>query len=369
MAGLYVHIPFCESKCSYCDFASFANRSADIESYFQALQRDIYLQAEKYKNTVLQTIYFGGGTPSFVNAKYITSIVEILRKQFQFATELEMTIEMNPNSVSAEKLDRYKKAGFNRFSVGLQTAVDRQLREIGRVHTLQDFKRTAELLQGQNWSADIMLGLKGQTLSDILYSIDCALSAGVSHLSVYALTAEENTPIYREYQAGLLPNEEVVAEFYNKVLNYLEGKNFQRYEVSNFAKNGKESKHNLIYWHAESYLGLGLSASSYMEGVRFTNTANLQEYISKLEKGELPIADCEEIDEKTAKFEYIMLSLRLTKGIQLQEYKKRFQTDFLKEYAQAIAKNLPYLEITRQAVAIKKEYLYVQNSILLDFIN
>ena len=369
MAGIYIHIPFCESKCSYCDFASFANKKGSIESYFQALYREIEIQSQKYRDKyIFETIYFGGGTPSFVDAKYIVKTVQLLKNSFQFVQDIEITIEMNPNSAMQNKIAQYKEVGINRFSIGLQTAIDKQLKEIGRVHTLQDFQRATEFLQDVNFNVDIMIGLKNQKLADILFSIDQAVRAGASHISVYALTVEEDTPIYKDYLAGLLPSEEEVAIFYEEVVNYLKKKNFLRYEVSNFSLLEKQSKHNLIYWHAKEYLGLGLSASSYMEKSRFTNTANLQEYISMLENDVIPIETMENIDRDTAKFEFIMLAFRLTEGILLKEYSNRFQEDFLQEYAEVIEKYKTYLKIEKDRVTIREEYLYVQNSILIDFL-
>lgn len=369
MAGIYIHIPFCESKCSYCDFASFANRKESIAVYFQALYREIEIQAQKYKDKLcIETIYFGGGTPSFVDAYYIENTLRFLKNNFRCTNANELTIEMNPNSATQEKIERYKKIGINRFSIGLQTAINTQLKEIGRVHTLQDFQRVTSYLQGENFNVDIMIGLKNQKLVDILFSIDQAIAAGASHISVYALTVEENTPIYKEYLANLLPNEDEVAFFYTEVVSYLKKYNFLRYEVSNFSLKGKESKHNLIYWHTQEYLGLGLSASSYVQDKRFTNTANLNTYIQKLEKNILPMATIENIDRDTAKFEYIMLAMRLIEGLCIQDYYNRFQENFLQEYGAILKKHQYCMEIGKERVRIREEYLYMQNSILIDFL-
>lgn len=368
MAGLYIHVPFCASKCSYCDFVSFANQKEKIDVYFKALWKEIELQAKQYSKYTFATIYFGGGTPSFVDARYIEQTMHTLQKAFQIQANAEITIELNPNSITAEKIQCYKQVGINRFSIGLQTAIDRQLKEIGRVHTLQDFQKATGLLQGENFSVDILIGLKKQTIEDILYSIDEAIQANASHISVYALTPEENTPIYKEYQAGLLPNEEETANFYAVLVDKLSQHGFLRYEVSNFAKKGKESKHNLVYWHAQSYLGLGLSASSYMEQMRFKNTTNMQQYLQQLTQNILPIKECEKIDLESAKFEYIMLAFRLEEGLHILDYNKRFQDDFKKSFAAALHKNKDYLKWQGDRVSIQEKYMYVQNCILLDFL-
>lgn len=368
MAGLYIHIPFCENKCSYCDFVSFANKKDSIDSYFKALLKEIELQADNYREIVFETIYFGGGTPSFVDVKYIEQTMLALKKFFAIKKDAEVTIEMNPNSATAEKIERYKQIGINRFSIGLQTAIDRQLKEIGRVHTLQDFENIASFLQGENFNVDIMLGLKQQTIEDILYSLAKAIEVNASHISVYALTPEENTPIYKDYLAGVLPTEEETANFYKVVVDKLKQNGFLRYEVSNFAKKGKESKHNLLYWHAKQYLGLGLSASSYMQQRRFKNTTNLQQYLLQISQNILPIVECTTIDAESAKFEYIMLAFRLEEGLNVKEYEKLFCESFEESYAHALHKNKAYLKRTEDRIAIREEYIYVQNQILVDFL-
>ena len=247
MAGIYIHIPFCKQKCTYCDFASFPKEIGKIESYFACLYREIEGRAKQYSNKVFDTIYIGGGTPSFVEPKFIVGAIKQVKKCFKLSSNPEITIELNPGTVDENKIKEYKSVGINRFSIGLQTGYDEQLKRLNRIHTAKDFLLTTNLLRGENISADILLGLHSQTLEQVKKSIDLAIAGGVSHISAYALTPEVGTPIYTDYLNGELLSDDEVADIYDGVREYLKEKGFYRYEVSNFAKKGFESKHNLNY--------------------------------------------------------------------------------------------------------------------------
>ncbi|MDE7087604.1 MAG: radical SAM protein, partial [Clostridia bacterium] len=204
MSGIYVHIPFCKQKCRYCDFTSFPDKINLAESYMTCLYHEMAMRGEELKDYTFDTLYIGGGTPSVVDESYIAMLVAAAKKYFKLAQNAEITIEMNPGTVSASKIALYKKCGINRFSVGLQTAVDSQLEDLGRCHNLNEFLSCAKLLKGENFSVDIMIGLKGQTLADIEKSIEVAANSGASHISMYALTPEDGTPIYTDYLNGEL---------------------------------------------------------------------------------------------------------------------------------------------------------------------
>ena len=238
MPGIYVHVPFCKSKCAYCDFASYPKEFSKCDLYFACLYKEIKGRSESLKDYVFDTVYFGGGTPSYVDPKYVIGAMRQIRNYYKIADNAEITIEMNPGTVDENKIKQYEKAGFNRFSVGLQTANDDLLRDIGRIHTKADFVKTAELLKGKNFSVDIMIGLEGQTTEDIKEAIDLASSAGAKHISSYALKAEEGTPMYGRYLNGDLPSEDEVADEYDFTVKYLAEKGYKRYEVSNFCKDG-----------------------------------------------------------------------------------------------------------------------------------
>ncbi len=368
MAGIYAHIPFCKAKCRYCDFASFPDKINLAESYMACLFNEMKMRGKQLKNMRFDTLYIGGGTPSVIDESYIAMLVAAAKKYFKLEDNAEITIEINPGTVSEEKINLYKKCGINRFSVGLQSAIDAQLEDLGRIHTLNEFITCAKLLNGENFSVDIMIGLKGQTASDVEKSIEVAAKFGASHISMYALTPEDGTPIYTDYLNGELPDSDEVAALYECGYKKLKELGFNRYEVSNFCKEGKESKHNLNYWKRGEYIGVGVSASSHIGGARFTNTFNLDEYFKCLLSSNFAVIDSEEVDKDTAKEEFIMLALRTEKGLDVKEYNLIFGGEFLKDCEDGIKNVAEYLEITPERVKIKPEYLFVQNSIIVELL-
>ena len=367
MSGIYVHIPFCKSKCSYCDFASFPDKLGFAESYMACVFREMAKRKEQLKNYKFDTLYIGGGTPSVIDESYIAMLLASAKKNFNLADSAEITIEMNPGTVSAGKIATYKKCGINRFSVGLQTAIDSQLEDLGRIHNLNEFEACARLLKDENFSVDVMIGLKGQTIADIEKTISVASESGASHISMYALTPEDGTPIYTDYLNGELPDSDEVAEMYEAGVKKLESLGFNRYEVSNFCKKGKESRHNLNYWRRGEYIGFGVSASSCINNTRFTNTFDLDEYFKCILSDNFAVIDSEKIDEQGQKEEYIMLALRTSRGIDLAEYRELFKTDFEEEYAEILTKLSPFFQKKSGFIYIKPEHLYIQNSLIINF--
>ena len=367
MSGLYIHIPFCKSKCRYCDFASFPDKLYLAESYMACVYREMAKRSKELKNYTFDTLYIGGGTPSVIDENYIAMLLASAKRNFNLSKDAEITIEMNPGTVSAGKINTYKKCGINRFSVGLQTAINSQLEDIGRIHTLNEFVTCAKLLKGENFNADVMIGLKGQTIDDIEKTIEVAHAFGASHISMYALTPEDGTPIYSDYLNGELPDGDEVAEMYEAGYKKLLSLGFERYEVSNFCKKGKESRHNLNYWKGGDYVGFGVSAVSCVKGVRLTNTFDLDEYFKCILSDHFAVIDSENIDESEREKEFIMLRLRLSEGIDLEEYKKLFNADFLKRYKEQIKKLEKSLVCDESYVRIKDEYLFVQNAIIVEF--
>ena len=368
MAGIYVHIPFCKSKCSYCAFTSFPDKLCYAESYMACVYREMSFRRKELKDYTFDTLYIGGGTPSVIDESYIGMLIASVRKNFNLSKNAEITIEINPGTVTSEKVEFYKKCGVNRYSVGLQSAIDSQLDDIGRIHTAADFLECARFLKGENFNADVMIGLKGQTAADVVYTIDFAVNAGASHISMYALTPEDGTPIYTDYLNGELPGNDEVAALYDAGYNRLKELGFCRYEVSNFCRRGKESRHNLNYWRRGEYIGFGVSASSCLKNVRFTNTFDLDEYFKCIFTEHLPVINSEEIDEEGQKFEYIMLALRTAAGLDAFEYKKLFKSDFFEEHKLSLKKVARYLDVDGGSVKIKDEYLFVQNSIIIEFL-
>lgn len=369
MGGIYVHIPFCRSKCSYCDFTSFPDKLCYAESYMACVYREMAMRREELKGKSFETLYIGGGTPSVIDEKYIVMLVAAAIKNFNLSPDAEITIEMNPGTVTAGKIAAYLRCGINRFSVGLQSASDRLLSNLGRIHTLKDFLACAKLLKGQNFNADVMIGLKDQTVADIEKTIDVAAEAGASHISMYALTPEDGTPVYTQYLNGELPDGDEVADMYAAGVEKLKSLGFGRYEVSNFCKKGKFSRHNLNYWRRGEYIGFGVAASSCINDVRLTNTFDLDEYFKCILSSHFPVIDRQEIDEAGREEETIMLALRTCEGLDIKKFNEDFKCDFLEKYAAAIEKTREYIEVNDGFLKIKDEKLFVQNSIIVEFLS
>ncbi len=368
MAGIYIHVPFCRHKCSYCDFVSFPDKTDYAEAYMACLYKELKMRGEELKKYEFDTVYFGGGTPSYVPPKLILGAMNQIRKCFRLKKNAEITLELNPGTIGEAKVKTYLEAGINRFSIGLQTAIDEQLADLGRIHNAQDYVYATKLLKGQNFSTDVMLGLKNQTKEDVRKTIELAVACGSKHISMYALTVEDGTPIFTDYLNGELPDGDEVAELYEYGRQLLKEKGFERYEISNFAIPGFESRHNLNYWERGEYIGVGVSASSFIAERRLTNTFDLDEYMKCLISGFFPAVSNEGVALHEAKFEFVMLSLRTTKGLSMQAYKDKFGVALAEDFPNALKKSVKYLELDGDRLKIKDEYLFVQNSILMPFI-
>ena len=325
--GIYIHIPFCKQKCYYCDFVSYCNKDNLIEKYIQAVKKEIQLQ-EIIKE--IDTIYIGGGTPSYIEAKYIKEILEEIKTK-NILKEAEITIEVNPGTVTLDKLQKYKNCGINRLSIGLQSTQNNLLKTIGRIHNFEEFLETYKMARKvgfKNINVDLMLGLPNQKISDLKESLEKVLELKPEHISVYSLIVEENTPIADKIEKNelILPEEETERNMYWYVKNTLELNGYNHYEISNFAKKGFESKHNLNCWEQQEYIGIGTAAHSYVENVRYSNTENLEKYIDNIEQGtpENNKIIHEVQNENDKKKEFMLLGLRKIDGIKISEFKKVF---------------------------------------------
>ena len=362
--GIYIHIPFCKQKCYYCDFISFSNKQDFIENYVEAVKKEInhYFQdktiLERYTVT---TIYIGGGTPSYIESKYICEIMEVLEnnlKQNKVKFEdMEITIEVNPGTVNKEKLEQYRKAKINRLSIGLQSTNNEMLKQIGRIHTYEQFLETYQMAKEvgfDNINVDLMIGLPNQTIEDIKRSLKEVIQLNPTHISVYSLIVEEGTVMARKIENHQLEemDEELERNMYWYVKNTLELNGYTHYEISNFAKEGKESKHNLNCWRQKEYIGIGLAAHSYLNYVRYTNTSEMKQYITRMnnlneqivkdilelsnnkkkkanvEENEKHIETVYEIEEvqelEERKREYMLLSLRTIEGVSISKFKEKY---------------------------------------------
>ncbi|MBQ9267533.1 MAG: oxygen-independent coproporphyrinogen III oxidase [Clostridia bacterium] len=352
MKSLYIHIPFCAQKCWYCDFNSYSGKEKLIDDYMIALKKEI----QSYSLHSLKTIYFGGGTPSFVDAKYIEEMLQLC----DFA-ETEVTLEVNPGTATKEKLEAYLKAGVNRLSIGLQATQNRILKEIGRIHTLEEFERTYKLAREvgfQNVNVDLMFGLPDQTLKDVKESVAYLLTLKPEHVSCYSLILHGETD-------KKMPSEEAEREMYHYIVNRLKEAGYIHYEISNFAKPGYESRHNLAYWNQEEYVGVGAGASSYVNGTRYTNVRNLEAYIG----GAKP--EIEEVQNAEDRLrEYMILRLRLLEGVDIATANEKFGINVEEKFDKAIEKMKHYglLEVTDGHMRLTEKGLDLANVVWEEFV-
>ena len=325
--GIYVHIPFCKKKCDYCDFISYCGKDDLIEKYVDSIKKEI--EHVKIKSEIT-TIYIGGGTPSYIDSKFIVQILKKIKEK-NVAQDAEITIEVNPGTVTQEKLQDYIDCGINRISIGLQTANDELLKQIGRIHNYEQFLETYKMAKKvgfKNINVDLMLGLPNQRIIDLKESLENVLKLAPKHISVYSLIVEDGTPIANKIENGKLklPDEELERNMYWYVKNTLELNGYKHYEISNFAKKGYESKHNINCWNQMEYVGIGTAAHSYRDITRYSNTEDIKEYINNVQKGEFEknriIHEIQK--EEDSKKEFMLLGLRKIDGLKISEFKNKF---------------------------------------------
>lgn len=354
--GLYLHIPFCQKKCHYCDFLTFVNRDDTIHEYVNYLIKEIQLY--KDHDYSVDTIYFGGGTPSHIDADYIAEIMQAIDQNFNILPECEISIEMNPESVSREKLTAYVTAGLNRFSMGVQSFDDQVLKMMGRLHNRQSVLEKIDLmaeLEVGKFGIDLMFANPRQSLEVLKEDLAIAARLPVNHISYYSLMIKDNTPFHRWIQTGQikLVDEETERYMYHLIQEKLTAHGFHQYEISNFAKKGAESRHNKKYWTLEDYIGLGLGASSNIGLERSVNQHSFTKYFDMIDKGKLPVQSSEKLSGEEREKEYIMLHLRLLQGFDIDEINQRFKINFIEKYQDAIEKHLNY-----QTVGLKDNRFY-----------
>ena len=388
-AGVYIHIPFCKSRCSYCDFATdvFKNEET-VERYVNALIKEITNyelritnysknQKPKTKNQIeIDTIYFGGGTPSLLQPKQLEKILDAVREKFSVDEKSEITMEMNPATMTLETLKNYKSLGVNRASFGAQTFDDTELKRLGRRHTAQDVRETIELLRKadyQNVSFDLIAGLPRQTLQDWERNLTEALKLEPEHISLYLLEIHEGTPLAEQIKTKRqpLPDEDLAGEMYKLMLEKLAAKNYAQYEISNFSLEGFQSKHNLKYWQFAPYFSFGVSAHSFDgANLRWANERDTFAYVKKIESGESPIAETIELDETTRRAEYAFLRLRLNEGIDLKNYKENFGVCLANEYAEDLARltEAGLIELTEESLRLSRKGRLYSNEVFTVFV-
>ncbi len=339
--GLYLHIPFCQKKCNYCDFYSIPGQESKWKPYYKALLTHLQETASFTPDHYLDTIYFGGGTPSYFHSEYLASLLHTIQTRFQVQPDAEITIEANPGSITEDRLSFLRQAGFNRISIGMQSEKDETLSILGRPHTFSQTKEAVQAARNagfQNLSLDLMYGLPHQTLESWQNTLQTAVDLNPDHLSCYGLKIEEGTPFYNQRNHFFLPDDDIQADFYLFCVHFLKKAGYEQYEISNFAKPGMESRHNLKYWTLNEYIGLGPGAHSDFGGYRYSFLRDLDAYIQGVQTGASLLDECEALPKGKRHGEYLMLGLRTARGISEEEYARPYAMEFepilnlLKEY-------------------------------------
>ena len=379
---LYIHIPFCMKKCSYCDFLSFSADEQTQYSYVQALLRELVFYGSKYKERVISTIYIGGGTPSWLREEYMEAIMMQVRSSFSVAEDAEITIECNPGTITSQKFEVYKKIGINRLSIGLQSAHNEELKILGRVHNYEQFLKTFDMARKHgfnNINVDLMSSLPGQTPEIFMDSLHQVVRLKPEHISAYSLIIEKGTPFYELYrfdavkqEAGMqtesLPTEEEEYQTTKLTQQYLQSEGYVWYETSNFAKKGKECRHNIGYWKRKDYLGVGLGAASLIDNIRYSNIRDIYDYLKETEQiydgiFENPLEDgtveavpatnlhvsAEAISRNAQMEEFMFLGLRMTEGIYRQDFFDAFGMQIEAVYGDVLS------HLQEEALLEKKE--------------
>lgn len=428
--GLYIHIPFCKHKCYYCDFVSYANKKKFFKKYVECVKKEIEKYARENRimsehglepKYVIKTIYIGGGTPSLIDDEYIEDILKTVRENFEitsnlaedyttqdkeiknckekkkeigkeknnknlensfekqqnYNSQIETTIEVNPGTVTKEKLQKYLECGINRLSIGLQAVQDNLLKEIGRIHTFEDFQNVykwAREVGFENINVDLMIGLPNQTLDDVKESTKKVIALKPEHISVYSLILEENTKLEDLVIKGKLklPADEIERKMYWYVKKALEKHKYIHYEISNFARPGFESKHNSDCWNQNEYIGIGAAASSFMNNARYENTSDLEEYISNIEndKQNKNIQLQELLNDESKIDEYMMLSLRKISGVNITEFKRKFNQNPIIRYNKILEKLIKeeLIEIDGNNIRLSSKGIDLANLVWEEFI-
>ncbi len=366
---LYIHVPFCRKKCKYCDFLSWDNKWDCMEKYFRALQEDIKREGELCSEKI-KTIYIGGGTPGLPDARYIYDIMQCVKQSFDIDKKAEITIETNPCTVTGEKAEAYLRAGINRVSMGIQSFDDNELKILGRAHNAADAERAFYLLRTagfKNINIDLIQSLPGQTTKIFLENLKHAVELSPEHISAYELIIEEGTPFWELYgpESGFHFSEDTEVDIYEETVSFLEKSGYSQYEISNYAKKGFESAHNIGYWTGEPYIGCGTGAVGYRGNIRKKKLTDIKAYIDNPHE-----FYTEKISEEEKKAEFIFLGMRMKKGISVLEYEKRFGEEFPKKYRDIFKLYMPeFVNFTNGMYSFTSKGFLVSNTILSEFID
>lgn len=368
--ALYIHIPFCRSKCIYCDFASYPNSEDRIESYLEALKGELAGWKDRLGEYELISVFIGGGTPSILSGYQIEDLLRCVRGLVRVRPDVEITMEANPGTVDLRKLQICRRAGVNRISFGAQSMNDELLKKLGRIHTFAEIREAVSMAREagfDNVSLDLMYALPGQTVELWRETLDRAIALDVDHISAYSLIVEEGTPMYDLAESGkvTLPEDENVVKMQQVAIERLAAAGYHRYEISNYAREGRECRHNIVYWQRGEYLGVGCAAHSLMNGERFENPRRLDEYLAG-------VRQCDRIalTREDEMEEMLMLATRMTRGMNLEDYRDSFGVDFASEHQRTIRrlKLLGLIEIEGGFLRLTQRGLEVQNAVVVELL-
>jgi len=370
MTGLYIHFPFCVKKCHYCDFVSYPDKLSEGERYVDALTHEM----EAYRGTAIDTVYLGGGTPTALAPELLGKVLSRVASSFSLAKDCEITVEANPGTCDEETFKQLASCGVNRVSLGVQSFVDTELKSLGRIHTKDDAVRAVEAVRGagiMNLSLDLMFSIPGQTRESLQESLFRAVALEPEHLSCYSLILCEGTPMHEAYNRGeiTLPDEDEDRDRYALLVDYLRNHGYDRYEISNFAKGGKISRHNTKYWLRTPYIGLGAAAHSFYENCRFENPATLSAYYEQVEKGIKPVG--ETVTEADAMGEFMFLGLRQTEaGVRRADFQSCFGTSLNSVFGETVQKLCSFglLEDDGDRIRLTDRGIDVSNAVFCEFI-
>lgn len=374
MIGLYIHIPFCVSKCKYCDFNSHKINLEEKVKYLEDLKEEMKLYKKEIGDNEIDTVFIGGGTPSILTKEEIKLLFDNIKSNFKLKNNAEITMECNPGTLTVNKLKVMKECGVNRLSIGLQAVQNNHLKYIGRIHTYEEFEENynqAKNVGFENINIDLMYALPNQKKEDWMESLEKVVKLNPTHISAYSLILEEGTELFNMYERNefKLLDEDADIEMYEYTINYLKMHGYNQYEISNYAKEGFECKHNILYWKCENYLGLGVSASGYLNNTRYNNISDLDEYNKLIHSGKKPIEWQEKLSIKDEIEESIFLGLRMNEGIKFKMFHEKYDFNFEEEYKNEInkLKNMNLIEIRDGVLKLTQKGREISNSIFVEF--
>lgn len=375
--GIYVHIPFCKSKCGYCDFCSHPPQSGEIDRYLNAVMLNMQDFAGAAQGYTVDTVFIGGGTPTLLPKKQMKALIECIRTSFKLEKDAEFTVEANPGTVDKGYLRSLVSMGVNRISFGLQSANDKELRALGRIHTRDEFVESFKAARSagfRNINVDLMYGIPHQSAESFAETLAFVKMLAPEHISVYGLKIEEGTPFYEKRDILPLPDEETEYKMYRKAHTVLEAAGYKHYEISNYARRGFESRHNKRYWLDEKYLGFGVAAHSYFKNQRYAYTDDMEEYMHEMEHPHdmaAILSECTDIDVFTQETEYVMLRMRLFDGVNLADYRAAFGKDFAVKYGEKLKRYIDggFVTVDARRCAFTVKGMYVSNYILSELLD